>query len=83
VTSLRQLIAGLTAVIAFESYSGAPGQWFPTGGTSGGTPEPGILRKVGLQWGTCTWVWLEPTDRGPGSVEKIGMGLEPFGGWAS
>jgi subtilase family serine protease len=27
------------AVLAFASYSGPPGQWFPTGGTSGATPE--------------------------------------------
>src|ERR1017187_2021400 len=63
------------AVIAFESYSGAPGQWFPTGGTSGATPEFAGIVAIADQYAHKKLGFINPAlyrleqEHAPGLVD--------------
>jgi subtilase family serine protease len=63
------------AVIAFESFSGPPGQWFPTGGTSGATPEFAGIVAIADQYAHRRLGFINPAlyrleqERAPGLVD--------------
>ena len=63
------------AVIVFESFSGAPGQWFPTGGTSSATPEFAGIVAIADQYAHKKLGFINPAlyrleqEHAPGIVD--------------
>jgi subtilase family serine protease len=63
------------AVVAFASYLGPPGQWFPTGGTSGATPEFAGIVAIADQYAHKKLGFINPAlyrleqEHAPGLVD--------------
>jgi len=63
------------AVLAFESFTGPPGKWFPTGGTSGATPEFAGIVAIADQYAHKKLGFINPAlyrleqEHAPGLVD--------------
>jgi subtilase family serine protease len=63
------------AVLAFASFLGAPGQWYPTGGTSGATPEFAGIVAIADQYAHKKLGFINPAlyrleqEHAPGLVD--------------